>query len=112
MQLRDEIELWGETGPSPGEDDRGNELPAPVGKIATCPAHVYYSTAAVNFSSDYGRLVAEEKLRAVIKDPGADLEAVSSWIVWRGEEYRVDGVLDRSARGKTHHLTLELSQRS
>ncbi|MFC5337522.1 hypothetical protein [Leucobacter denitrificans] len=112
MQLRDEIELWGETGPSPGYDDRGNELPAPVGKIATIPAHVYYSTAGVNFESGYGRLVAVEQLRAVVSDPGTDLQAVSSWIVWRGEEYRVDGVLDRSARGKTHHLTIELSQRT
>ena len=109
MNLRDKIELWGETGPSPGDDPKGNELPAPVGKLATVPAHVYYSTAGVDFNND--RLAAVEKLRAVISDPGVNLQAVSSWIVWRGEEYRVDGVLGRSGSGKTHHLTIELSAR-
>lgn len=112
MNLRDVVELWGITGPSPGEDDRGNELPAPTGKMATCAAHVYYSTAGVDFTGSYGRLVAVEKLRAVILDTGVDLTAVTSWVVWQGEQYRVDGVLERVARGKTHHLTLELSART
>lgn len=112
MQLRDQVELWGPTGASGGTDAHGNPLPPPTGKLATVPAHVYYSTAGVNFSNNAGRLVAVEQLRAVIGPTSVDLQADVHWIVWRGDEYRLDGVLDRSARGKTHHLTFELSRRT
>lgn len=110
MQLRDEVELWGPTGEPGGIDDHGNPLPPPTGLLETCAAQVYYSTAALNFSDGYGRMVAVEQLRAVIGPPGIDLDADVHWIVWRGDEYRLDGVLDRSARGKTHHLTLNLTK--
>ena len=109
MQLRDSVQLWGPTGESPGVDPGNNPLPPPMGLIVTVPAHVYYATAGVDFNNN--RLAAVETLRAIIPDPGFDLDALEHWVVWREVEYRLDGVLDRSARGKTHHLTLELSRR-
>lgn len=112
MQLRDQVELWGPTGASGGEDAHGNPLPPPTGKLATVPAQVYYSTAGLNFNDGYGRMVAVEQLRAIINPTTVDLQADVHWVVWRGDEYRIDGVLDRSARGSTHHMTLELSVRT
>lgn len=109
MQLRDSIEIWGQG--EAGEDEMGDPIPGQPERLATCPAQVYYSTADMTMNSDYGRFVLTEQLRAVIKDPGVDLEAGDCWIEWRGEKYRVDGVLVRSARGITHHLTLELTWR-
>ena len=112
MQLKDRVELWGPLSDSPGEDSHGNPLPPQTGLIASIPAHVYYSTASLSFDNDDARMVAAEQLRAIIPDTDVNLQADTSWLVWRGERYRVDGVMRRNARGKTHHLTLELSQRT
>ncbi|MFV0432536.1 MAG: hypothetical protein ACK5LO_00930 [Leucobacter sp.] len=109
MQLRDSLEIW-VTGDE-YKDEMGDWVPGPPEFVATCPAQVYYSTADMTLSNDYGRFVLTENLRAVIEDPGFKIEADHHWIVWRGEKYRVDGVLVRSARGATHHLTLELTWR-
>lgn len=112
MQLKDRVELWGPLSDSPGEDSHGNPLPPQTGLIASIPAHVYYATAALSFSGDNARMVATEKLRAIIPDVDVTLQADEYWLIWQGERYRVDGVLQRVARGKTHHLTLDLSQRT
>ncbi len=109
MQLRDTIELWG-YGPD-GEDPYGDPIPGMPEKLKTVNAQVYFATASLEWAQAGGnRLQAIEKLRAIIEDPDVELAAGKNWIVWKGEKYSIDGVLERVARGKTHHFTLELTQ--
>lgn len=107
MQLRDSIEIWGN---GEGYHDGMSWVPGAPEQLATCPAHVHFSSAALTLTNNYSRFVIVEKLRVVLRDPGIDLEANDNWVVWRGEKYRIDGVLVRTARGKTHHLTLDLAR--
>ena len=106
MNLRDSVELW-EAGVD-GEDAHGNPIPGTPTLLATVPAHVFYTQAGLEQADDYLRGV--EQLRCIIPPQPFPIDPLVQWLVWRTETYRIDGVMPRSARGATHHLTLNIQR--